>query len=288
MSSAGATVLGLGYVLPVIYFLWSLDEGPGGRSESVGRLDARVADAVAAADREFHRDADRDARALRVRARRWSGDASCLTPSRTPTPTVTPTHAHHRALQHHFDTMGQQKEAAVIGMWVFLLTEILFFGGLFMAYMLYRIWYFDAFAEASRSLDLFWGGLNTAVLIGSSLTMAMAVRSAQTNQRTATVNWLILTIAARLRVPWRQGDRVRGQVRAPSRARAQLRVGVRARRRRRPTASTAPPRPGRREPARARRDDEPRAAAAHDADLLQPLLHDDRPARAPHDRRASG
>jgi cytochrome c oxidase subunit 3 len=103
-------------------------------------------------------------------------------------------HAHHRALQHHFDTMGQQKEAAVIGMWVFLLTEILFFGGLFMAYMLYRIWYFDAFAEASRSLDLFWGGLNTAVLIGSSLTMAMAVRSAQTNQRTATVNWLILTI----------------------------------------------------------------------------------------------
>jgi cytochrome c oxidase subunit III len=102
--------------------------------------------------------------------------------------------AHHRALQHQFDTMGQQKEAAVIGMWVFLLTEILFFGGLFMAYMVYRIWYFDAFAEASRSLDLFWGGLNTGVLIGSSLTMAMAVRSAQTNQRRATVNWLILTM----------------------------------------------------------------------------------------------
>src|SRR5262245_49296010 len=90
--------------------------------------------------------------------------------------------------------MGQQKEAAVIGMWVFLLTEILFFGGLFMAYMLYRIWYFDAFAEASRRLSLFWGGLNTAVLIGSSLTMAMAVRAAQTNSRKATVNWLILTM----------------------------------------------------------------------------------------------
>jgi cytochrome c oxidase subunit 3 len=103
-------------------------------------------------------------------------------------------HAHHPALQHHFDTMAQQKEAAVIGMWVFLLTEILFFGGLFVAYMVYRIWYFDAFAEASRSLDLFWGGLNTAVLIGSSLTMAMAVRGAQTNKRTATVNWLILTM----------------------------------------------------------------------------------------------
>lgn len=103
-------------------------------------------------------------------------------------------HHHHPALQHHFDTMAQQKEAAVIGMWVFLLTEILFFGGLFVAYMIYRIWYFDAFAEASRSLSLFWGGLNTAVLIGSSLTMAMAVRAAQTNQRKATVNWLILTM----------------------------------------------------------------------------------------------
>jgi cytochrome c oxidase subunit III len=102
--------------------------------------------------------------------------------------------AHHPALQHHFDTMSQQKEAAVIGMWVFLLTEILFFGGLFVAYMIYRVWYFDAFAEASRRLSLFWGGLNTAVLIGSSLTMAMAVRSAQTNQRKATVNWLILTM----------------------------------------------------------------------------------------------
>jgi cytochrome c oxidase subunit 3 len=102
--------------------------------------------------------------------------------------------AHHRALQHHFDTMPQQKEAAVIGMWVFLLTEILFFGGLFMAYLLYRMWYFEAFAEASRTLVIFWGLLNTAVLIASSFTMAMAVRSAQTNKQAATVNWLILTI----------------------------------------------------------------------------------------------
>jgi cytochrome c oxidase subunit 3 len=102
--------------------------------------------------------------------------------------------AHHPALQHHFDTMAQQKEAAVIGMWVFLLTEILFFGGLFVAYMVYRIWYFDAFAEASRRLSLFWGGLNTAVLIGSSLTMALAVRAAQTNNRKWTVNWLVLTM----------------------------------------------------------------------------------------------
>ena len=103
-------------------------------------------------------------------------------------------HAHHPAQQHHFDTMPQQKEAAVLGMWVFLLTEILFFGGLFVAYMVYRIWYFEAFAEASRRLSLFWGGLNTAVLIGSSLTMALAVRAAQTNNRKWTVNWLVLTM----------------------------------------------------------------------------------------------
>jgi cytochrome c oxidase subunit 3 len=101
---------------------------------------------------------------------------------------------HHPALQHHFDTMQQQKEAGTLGMWVFLLTEILFFGGLFMAYTLYRIWYFDAFAAASTSLGLGLGAFNTAVLIGSSLTMAFAVRSAQTNKRKATVNWLLLTI----------------------------------------------------------------------------------------------
>src|SRR5262245_49878478 len=89
--------------------------------------------------------------------------------------------------------MPQQKEAAVIGMWLFLLTEILFFGGLFVAYMIYRVWYFEAFAEASRRLSIFWGGLNTAVLLGSSLTMALGVRAAQTNNRKWTVNWLILT-----------------------------------------------------------------------------------------------
>jgi cytochrome c oxidase subunit 3 len=103
-------------------------------------------------------------------------------------------HAHHPALQHHFDTMPQQREAAVLGMWVFLLTEVLFFGGLFFAYTLYRNWYFEAFAAASKSIAISWGLFNTAVLIGSSLTMALAVRSAQTNKRKATVNWLFATI----------------------------------------------------------------------------------------------
>jgi cytochrome c oxidase subunit 3 len=101
---------------------------------------------------------------------------------------------HHPALQHQFDSMSQQKEAAVLGMWAFLLTEILFFGGLFLAYMLYRIWYHDAFVAASTSIVLFWGALNTVVLIGSSLTMALAVRAAQTNNRRWTINWLIATM----------------------------------------------------------------------------------------------
>ena len=101
---------------------------------------------------------------------------------------------HHPALQHQFETLQQQKEASVLGMWAFLLTEILFFGGLFMAYMLYRIWYHEAFVAASTSIDLKWGALNTVVLIGSSLTMALAVRAAQTNNRKWTVNWLILTM----------------------------------------------------------------------------------------------
>jgi cytochrome c oxidase subunit 3 len=102
--------------------------------------------------------------------------------------------AHHPALQHQFQTMSQQKEAAVLGMWAFLLTEVLFFGGLFMAYLLYRTWYHDAFVAASTSITLIWGLVNTIVLIGSSLTMALAVRAAQLSQRRATVNWLIATM----------------------------------------------------------------------------------------------
>jgi cytochrome c oxidase subunit 3 len=103
-------------------------------------------------------------------------------------------HAHHPALQHHFDTMDQQREAGVLGMWVFLLTEVLFFGGLFIVYTLYRMWYYEAFAAASKSIAISWGLFNTVVLIGSSLTMALAVRAAQTDKRKATVNWLLATI----------------------------------------------------------------------------------------------
>jgi cytochrome c oxidase subunit 3 len=102
---------------------------------------------------------------------------------------------HHPDLQHHFDSLEQQHEAATLGMWLFLVTEVLFFGGLFMAYLLYRVWYPEAWAAGSEELSIRLGGFNTVVLIGSSLTMAMAVRSAQTGYRRATVGWLLGTMA---------------------------------------------------------------------------------------------
>src|SRR6187397_1440997 len=103
-------------------------------------------------------------------------------------------HAHHPRLQHHFYNMDQQLEASTLGMWVFLVTEIMFFGGLFMAYILYRYWYPDAWAAGSNHLNVAMGGLNTAVLICSSLTMALAVRSAQVGSRNGQIVNLILTI----------------------------------------------------------------------------------------------
>jgi cytochrome c oxidase subunit III len=98
------------------------------------------------------------------------------------------------ALLHHFATEEQQKNAASLGMWIFLITEIMFFGGMFCAYLVYRYWYFGDFAAASASLDLTLGTVNTIVLIGSSLTVAMAVRCAQVGKQKAIVVYLILTI----------------------------------------------------------------------------------------------
>jgi cytochrome c oxidase subunit 3 len=102
--------------------------------------------------------------------------------------------AHHPALAHHFDSLAQQSDATTLGMWVFLVTEVLFFGGLFATYMVYRSWYPDAFAAASHELDVTLGTINTVVLITSSLTMALAVHAAQLGQRKALLLFLILTM----------------------------------------------------------------------------------------------
>ena len=99
------------------------------------------------------------------------------------------------ALREQFDTPEQQREASTLGMWVFLVTEIMFFGGLFMAYLVYRHASPQGFQEASHHLNIYWGAANTAILIISSLTMAFAVRAAQTSQPRGTqVFWLFSTI----------------------------------------------------------------------------------------------
>jgi cytochrome c oxidase subunit 3 len=98
-------------------------------------------------------------------------------------------------LQHHFFTPEQQRSAAKMGMWLFLATEILFFGGLFMFYTIVRILYPDTFLDSHEHLNKIMGAINTVVLITSSLTMALAVRAAQTNKRTALIINLFLTLA---------------------------------------------------------------------------------------------
>jgi cytochrome c oxidase subunit 3 len=109
--------------------------------------------------------------------------------------TALPEHAHvHPAFKHQFDDMAQQLEASHMGMWIFLITEVMFFGGLLAAYTIYRSLYPEAFASTSRHMDVVLGGFNTAVLIGSSLTMALAVQAAQLGQRRPTVNYLLGTI----------------------------------------------------------------------------------------------
>ena len=102
--------------------------------------------------------------------------------------------AENPALRHHFADMGQQKNAAALGMWLFLATEIMFFGGMFLAYLVYRHAYFNEFATGSRSLNLVIGTVNTAVLICSSLTVALSIRAAQLGRRKTLVTLLALTI----------------------------------------------------------------------------------------------
>ena len=100
----------------------------------------------------------------------------------------------HRSLQHHFANMEQQREAGTLGMWVFLVTEIMFFGGMFLAYTIYRILYPAAFASASNHLDITLGALNTGVLILSSFTMAMAVYFTQLGKQRPQILCLALTL----------------------------------------------------------------------------------------------
>ena len=101
-------------------------------------------------------------------------------------------------LAHHFSDAAQQSETAKLGMWVFLLTEILLFGGLFVAYAIFRSWNPEMFYNAHKHLDVTLGTINTIVLISSSVTMAFAVRSMQLNRKKQTIVllWSTLLLAA--------------------------------------------------------------------------------------------
>jgi cytochrome c oxidase subunit 3 len=90
-----------------------------------------------------------------------------------------------------FADRGHEREASLMGMWAFLATEVLFFGGMFTAYSVYRIFYGHAFREAGRHLSAFWGGVNTALLLVSSGAVAMAVRCAEADRRKAAAGWFL-------------------------------------------------------------------------------------------------
>ncbi len=102
---------------------------------------------------------------------------------------------HASLVAEQFDDLGQQRDAAKLGMWVFLATEVLFFGGLFLSYTVYRYLYPETFAAASRHTEVLLGGANTAILLFSSTLMALAVRAAQLGQRRPLV-WSLLGTAS--------------------------------------------------------------------------------------------
>lgn len=104
------------------------------------------------------------------------------------------THEHPPHLAHHFDSPAQQFESGKLGMWIFLATEILFFGGLFCAYAVYRANHPEVFRYAHRYLDVPLGAINTTILIFSSLTMAWAVRCSQLGNRKGLVLLLAITL----------------------------------------------------------------------------------------------
>jgi cytochrome c oxidase subunit 3 len=99
------------------------------------------------------------------------------------------------ALQHHFTTLEQQKTASTLGMWTFIVQEVLFFGGMFTVYTVYRNQYYTVFEACSHHLDWKLGALNTIILIASSLTMALAVHAAALGKGRAAAVWLAATIA---------------------------------------------------------------------------------------------
>ena len=100
---------------------------------------------------------------------------------------------HYSSLAHQFDTIEQQREADTLGMWAFLATEVMFFGGLILCYTFARFLFPHTFEASSHRLYIGYGGTNTAILLCSSFTMALAVRAARLGRRKDLIRFLLIT-----------------------------------------------------------------------------------------------
>jgi cytochrome c oxidase subunit III len=97
-------------------------------------------------------------------------------------------------LAHHFEDINQQRSAAILGMWVFLATEVMFFGGLFLAFAVARFLYAENFNQAAKHLDVVAGSINTGILFTSSFTTALAVSTLKRDWKLSTIGLLLLSI----------------------------------------------------------------------------------------------
>ena len=193
LSTAGATVLGVGYLLPMIYFLWSMRYGKPApdnpwnaaglewqtpsppptfnfEEEPVVTWEAYNYDEIDAGHKQEVPLPDSQAVSPYTRRSPQSGAAAPLRRRRA------------------------AEDASSLGMWIFLATEVMFFGGMFCAYLIYRRWYFGDFGAASKSINAALGATNTAVLICSSLTVVLAIWAAQTARRGLLLVMLVLTM----------------------------------------------------------------------------------------------
>ena len=172
LSTAGATILAVGYLLPMIYFIWSMRYGPIAPANpwNAAGLEWMIPSPPPTANFEEEPVVTWEA---------YNYDELGEIPQKQgfPWPLIKPRSVDRHneqpdpALQHHFATKAQQKNSASLGMWLFLAQEVMFFGGMFCAYLVYRYKYFGDFGSASQQLDIKLGAINTAVLICSSLTV---------------------------------------------------------------------------------------------------------------------
>ena len=193
LSTAGATILAVGYLLPMIYFMWSMRYGPIAPDNpwNAAGLEWQIPSPPPTENFE-------ETPVVTWEAYNYDelGPIPKISPRRrsklaTNQAAITDRHngaqhgEHNPALLHHFATEEQQKNSASLGMWLFLAQEVMFFGGMFCAYLVYRYKYFGDFGSASQRLNIWYGAINTAVLICSSLTVVLAVRAAQLGKRKA-------------------------------------------------------------------------------------------------------